>query len=167
MEINFTPWRLEYIKSENKNEEGCIFCNAFEVEPSFSNLVITKTKNCAVMLNKYPYNNGHLLIVPKSHKDSLTLLSEEEVFEMAKMLVLCEKVLRSIYNPQGINLGMNLGLAAGAGIVEHIHYHILPRWIGDTNFVTVLGNLRAIPEDLKDTYEKVKNIFDSQLKKQI
>ena len=119
------------------------------------------------MLNKYPYNNGHLLIVPKSHKDSLTLLSEEEVFEMAKMLVLCEKVLRSIYNPQGINLGMNLGLAAGAGIVEHIHYHILPRWIGDTNFVTVLGNLRAIPEDLKDTYEKVKNIFDSQLKKQI
>ena len=161
MEINFTPWRLDYIVSDKK-EEGCIFCRAFEGAPSFNNLVVRRTANTAVLLNKFPYNNGHLLVVPKSHVDSLTLLSSEEANEMTGALAECERALRSVYNPQGLNLGMNLGQAAGAGIVDHIHYHMLPRWQGDTNFVTVLCNFRAVPEALEDTYRKIKEFFDRE-----
>ncbi len=158
MEITFTPWRLDYIKS-NKREEGCIFCKAFEEQPSFDNLVVFKGQFSAILLNRFPYNNGHLLVVPKTHSDSLFSLPEEEKLELSKLLCFSEAALRKIYEPQGINVGMNLGEAAGAGIVDHIHFHILPRWKGDTNFVTVTGNLRVIPEALRDTYEKVKNFF--------
>lgn len=161
MEITFTPWRLEYIKSEKKNGEGCIFCSAFEQEPSIENLVVFKNDKSAVLLNKYPYNNGHLLVVPRKHTDSLAKLDIEETFSLSRTLTFSEEALRKIYNPQGINIGMNLGLAAGAGITEHIHYHILPRWFGDTNFATIISDFRAIPENLSETYEKVKEFFDS------
>lgn len=159
MEITFTPWRLDYIKS-NKKEEGCIFCKAFEGQPSFENLVVFKGQFSALLLNRFPYNNGHLLAVPRMHSDSLFLLPEEEKRELSNLLCLSEMAIRKIYEPQGINIGMNLGEAAGAGIVNHIHFHILPRWKGDTNFVTITGNLRVIPEALEDTYNKMKVFFE-------
>lgn len=159
MEINFTPWRLDYIKADKK-KEGCIFCKALKDVPSFENLVILRAPNSALILNRFPYNNGHLLAVPKSHKDSLYNLSSEENIELTKLLCYAEKALRIIYQPDGINIGMNLGEAAGAGIADHIHYHILPRWYGDTNFVTITGNLRVIPESLEDTYKQFKNFFE-------
>lgn len=159
MEINFTPWRMEYIKSDKK-EEGCIFCKAFVESPSFENLVVKILGRSAILLNRYPYNNGHLLVVPYSHTSALSSLCEEEIRDLHCALVLCEKALKEIYNPHGINIGMNIGEAAGAGIVDHIHYHILPRWRGDTNFVTVIGNLRTIPEALKDTYDSLKRYFE-------
>lgn len=158
MEIKFTPWRLDYIKS-NKKEEGCIFCKAFEDEPSFNNLVVFKTQNCALLMNRFPYNNGHLLAIPKTHTDSLFLLPEIEKNELTKLLSQSERALRIIYEPQGINIGMNLGEAAGAGIIDHIHYHILPRWRGDTNFVTIIGDLRLVPESLEDSYKKIREFF--------
>lgn len=159
MEINFTPWRLDYIKSDKK-EEGCIFCKALEGAPSFDNLVVLRAPNSALILNRFPYNNGHLLAVPKSHIDSLCNLSSKESKELTKLLSYAEKAIRVIYQPNGINIGMNLGEAAGAGITDHIHYHILPRWRGDTNFVTIMGNLRVIPESLQDTYKKFKEFFE-------
>lgn len=159
MEITFSPWRLDYIKSDKK-EEGCIFCKAMEGAPSFDNLVVLKAPKSALILNRFPYNNGHLLAVPKSHRDSLYALSSEERNELNQLLCYAEKAIRLIYQPNGINIGMNLGEAAGAGIVDHIHYHILPRWRGDTNFVTITGNLRVIPESLEDTYKKFRDFFE-------
>ena len=160
METNFAPWRLGYIKSD-KNEEGCVFCRAFEDQPSFDNLVIFRNELVAVMLNRFPYNNGHILVVPHSHKDSLTMLEKEEQHALSDAVALCESAIRSCYSPDGINIGMNLGQAAGAGIVDHLHYHILPRWHGDTNYVTVIGELRVIPEDLESSYNHLRNFFPS------
>jgi ATP adenylyltransferase len=159
LDTTFSPWRLGYIKSD-KNEEGCIFCKVFEEQPSFDNLVVFKNEHIAVLLNRFPYNNGHLLVIPRSHKDSLTLLSPNEGYSLSNALVECEKSIRALYNPNGLNIGMNLGQAAGAGIIEHIHYHILPRWHGDTNFATVVSQLRVIPEDLKETYKIFFNYFN-------
>jgi ATP adenylyltransferase len=160
LETYFTPWRLSYIKSE-KNNGGCIFCKIFEEQPSFDNLVVFKNEHVAILLNRFPYNNAHLLVVPRSHRDSLTLLTTEEEHSLSNALVRCEKALRALYDPNGINIGMNLGQAAGAGITEHIHYHILPRWHGDTNFVTIVSKLRVIPEDLKETYNALSKYFSS------
>lgn len=159
MDTNFTPWRLGYIKSDKK-EEGCIFCRVFREQPSFNNLVVFRDNNAAILLNRFPYNNGHLLVVPRSHEDSLTKLPSEEIQALSLALVECEKAIRSIFDPNGVNIGMNLGQAAGAGIIEHLHYHILPRWHGDTNFATVVSNLRVIPEDLKDTYDNFHKFFN-------
>ncbi len=160
METNFAPWRLGYIKSDKK-EEGCIFCRAFEEQPSFDNLVVHRNDMVAILLNRFPYNNGHMLVVPRSHKDSLALLDKKELDALSDSLVLCESALRSCYSPNGLNIGMNLGQAAGAGITDHLHYHILPRWHGDTNFVTVVSQLRVIPEDLRDTYQNIRDFFSS------
>lgn len=159
MDTNFTPWRLGYIKSDKK-QEGCIFCGVFREQPSFNNLVVFRNVNIAILLNRFPYNNGHLLVVPRSHADSLAKLPSEEIHAISLALVDCEKAIRSILDPNGINIGMNLGQAAGAGITEHLHYHILPRWYGDTNFATVVGELRVIPEDLKDTYYNFQKYFN-------
>jgi ATP adenylyltransferase len=163
MDIVFTPWRLDYIRSD-KSAEGCVFCRAFTDEPSLDNLVIYRDELIAVVLNKYPYTNGHLLVAPRPHVDSLTGLDREIRAAAAEATVLCEAVLRKVYTPHGINVGLNLGQAAGAGITDHLHWHVLPRWTGDTNFVTVCGGLRVIPEDLSSVLDRLRPEFPERIR---
>jgi len=158
MEILFAPWRLEYILAE-KGTGHCIFCRAFREDPSPGNLVVYRDDRVAVLLNKYPYTNGHLLVAPRPHVDSLTGVDPETRSATAEMLAYCETVIRKSFNPQGINVGLNMGLAAGAGILDHVHWHILPRWTGDTNFATVCADLRVIPEDMESLYNRLRKEF--------
>lgn len=162
MDIVFAPWRLEYVRSEKK-DEGCIFCRAFACEPSAENLVVYRDRLVAVVLNKYPYTNGHLLVVPKPHVDSLTGLDAETRSAAAEVTAFCESLLRKVYDPHGINVGLNLGQAAGAGISDHLHWHVLPRWAGDTNFITVCGDLRVIPEDLSGVFDRLRPEFPERI----
>jgi len=162
MDIVFAPWRLEYILKD-KSAEECIFCKAFALEPSLDNLVVYRDERMAVMLNRYPYTNGHLLVVPKPHVDSLTGLDKATRSAASEVIAYCELVLRKVYEPHGINAGLNLGRAAGAGILDHVHWHILPRWTGDTNFATVCSDLRVIPEDLPTVFNRLRQEFPSKI----
>jgi len=164
----WSPWRSKYIESfKNEQSNGsCIFCDAVEKDiTDMSNLVVHKSKNSFVMLNLYPYNNGHLMIVPKRHIGKIELLNEKELHELMDEIMLAEKVLRKVYEPQGFNIGANLGRAGGAGIEEHIHFHILPRWNGDTNFMPAIGEVKVISQDLAETKKKLLNGYQEVAKK--
>lgn len=163
MEFVFTPWRLDYVQSD-KQPDGCIFCRAFTAEPSPDNLVLYRDERVAVMLNRFPYTNGHMLVVPRAHTDTLTGLDAPTRAAAGEILAFCEGVLRRVYGAHGINAGLNLGQAAGAGIIDHLHWHILPRWSGDTNFVTLFGELRVIPEDLAGTIERLRPEFPALIR---
>lgn len=154
----WSPWRSKYIESfkEEQSNGNCIFCDAIEKDVNdLSNLVVHKSKNSFVILNLYPYNNGHLMIVPKRHISKIELLTEEEAHELMDEIMIAEKVLQKIYSPQGFNVGANLGRAGGAGIEEHIHFHIVPRWNGDTNFMPAIGEVKIISQDLAETKRKL------------
>lgn len=153
MEHLFTPWRNEYVQTSKV--PGCIFCNAVEMQEKES-LVVHRGNHSYVILNRYPYTNGHLMIVPYLHVDTLEALSPEIRSEMMELMSSCIRVLREVYHPEGFNLGGNIGSAAGAGIAEHVHMHVLPRWSGDTNFMTAVGNTRILPELIEDTWEKIR-----------
>jgi len=164
----WSPWRSKYIESfKNEQSNGsCIFCDAVEKDiTDMSNLVVHKSKNSFVMLNLYPYNNGHLMIVPKRHIGKIELLNEKELHELMDEIMLAEKVLRKVYEPQGFNIGANLGRAGGAGIEEHIHFHILPRWNGDTNFMPAIGEVKVISQDLAETKKRLLNGYQEVAKK--
>ena len=158
MRFVFSPWRLAYVTSE-KAAQGCVFCAARQEPPSPDNLVVYRDERIMVMLNRYPYTNGHMMVVPHPHVDSLTGLDCETRAVSAEALAFCETVLRSTYCAHGINVGLNLGQDAGAGIADHLHWHILPRWQGDTNFVPVLADVRVVPQALMDTYKGLVNRF--------
>jgi ATP adenylyltransferase len=154
----WSPWRSKYIESFKEKQSGgeCIFCEAREKEVSdLNNLVVHKSKNTFVIMNLYPYNNGHLMIVPKRHLGSLEQITSEESHELMDEILLAEKVLQKIYSPQGFNVGANLGRAGGAGIEDHIHFHIVPRWNGDTNFMPAIGEVKVISQDLVETKKKL------------
>ncbi len=152
----FTPWRQAYITAAKT--PGCIFCNATELtdEEAF---IVHRGKSAFVILNRYPYTNGHLMIVPYLHVDTLEMLNADIRSELMELMTKSMQLLRSIYNPQGFNLGGNIGSAAGAGVAEHVHLHVLPRWSGDTNFMTAVGNTRILPETLEDTWKKLKTAW--------
>ena len=162
MDFVFSPWRLEYVQSD-KHPPECIFCRAFEAPPSDDNLVLYRDDRVAVVLNRFPYTNGHMLVVPRRHTDTLTGLDAPTRAASQEVLTFCEGVLRRVYKAHGINVGLNLGQAAGAGIIDHIHWHILPRWTGDTNFVTLFGDLRVIPEDILGTMERLRGEFPERI----
>jgi ATP adenylyltransferase len=154
----WSPWRSEYIDSFKDEQSGgeCIFCAAIDKDISdLNNLVVRKSKNILVMMNLYPYNNGHLMIVPRRHIGTLDQITGEEAHELMDEIILAEKVLQKIYSPQGFNIGANLGRAGGAGIEEHIHFHIVPRWNGDTNFMPVIGEVKVISQDLAETKKRL------------
>jgi len=154
----WSPWRSNYIESfkEKQSAGECIFCAAVEKEiEDMDNLVVHKSKNTLVMMNLYPYNNGHLMIVPKRHLGSLEQITTEESHELMDEILLAEKVLQKIYSPQGFNIGANLGRAGGAGIEDHIHFHIVPRWNGDTNFMPAIGEVKVISQDLAETKKRL------------
>jgi ATP adenylyltransferase len=123
-------------------------------------LIVLERPSCYVILNLYPYNNGHLLVVPFRHVPSIAALTTEELHEMADLMQLCERALHEAYQPHGVNVGVNLGKAAGAGVLDHVHMHVLPRWNGDTNFMTAVGETRVLPEDLAQSAARLRPIFD-------
>ena len=164
MDRLWSPWRLEYVTS-NKADTGCVFCDARRSlerqPPNPDSLIVYERKTCYVILNLYPYNNGHLLIVPYRHTPSLASLTTEEAHETADLMQLCERALLDAYQPHGINVGVNLGKPAGAGVLEHVHVHVVPRWNGDTNFMTVVGETRVLPEELPQSAARLKPIFQT------
>lgn len=149
---------MEYIESNNK-EDGCIFCNALAKEDSAENLIAFRGERAFVILNRYPYTSGHLMVVPFDHKANLEELDPLTRAEMMELTARCMTVLRKVYNPQAFNMGANIGEAAGAGVKSHVHMHIVPRWAGDTNFMSILGETRVLPESLESTYQRVRNRF--------
>ena len=150
---------MEYIENNTK-VDGCIFCIAQEMEDSPQNLITFRGQRAFVILNRYPYTSGHLMVVPFTHQPNLELLDAETRAEMMELTTRCMTVLRRIYNPQAFNMGANIGEAAGAGVKEHVHIHIVPRWAGDTNFMSAIGEARVLPELLESTFARVKKGFD-------
>jgi ATP adenylyltransferase len=163
MEKLFSPWRLRYIRAAGRaRDRGCVFCRAVRSGSDRTNLVILRGRRNYVILNKYPYNNGHMMVVPFAHVPSLRGAPLETLEEMMALAVRCEAALRTAYRPTGINLGMNLGRSAGAGIEKHFHLHIVPRWEGDTNFMSVVHGTRVIPESLQATYRRLRPLLVSR-----
>jgi ATP adenylyltransferase len=156
----WAPWRMVYIDQGGKGE-GCIFCENLRHSDPREALVLTQTKHTIVMLNKYPYNNCHLLVAPKRHANKLDDLPEQEHGDLQETLRRSVAILRTILQPGGINLGMNLGKCAGAGVEDHLHWHAVPRWEGDTNFMAVVGETRVMPQHLLDSYDRLKPHFAS------
>ncbi len=158
MEKLFSPWRLRYVASA-RPDDGCVFCRASKNRKDRENLVLYRGRTHFVILNKYPYNNAHLMIVPYEHRATLRKVPGKSLEEMMLLVAKCEAALRSVYRPSGINLGMNLGRSAGAGIAGHYHMHLVPRWDGDTNFMTVVHGTRVIPEALSVTYRRLRSFL--------
>ncbi len=157
-EVVWAPWRMEYIQSEKP--PGCIFCDKPRQQQDAENHILWRGDTAFVMLNRYPYNNGHLMIAPHPHVPSLTQLDARQRAELADLTAHCEDILRQALRPDGFNIGMNLGAAAGAGIADHLHLHVVPRWAGDTNYMTVVGEVRVIPQHLDQTYRLLKPYFE-------
>ena len=155
MDHLWSPWRLEYVTGPK--EQGCVFCDA---PRSGDPLMVFEGNLAYVILNLYPYNNGHLMVVPYRHESTLAGLTRDEMTEVALLTQRCETALREAYKLQGINVGVNLGAPAGAGIEEHVHLHLVPRWNGDTNFMTVVGQTRVLPEDIRSTAARLRPIFN-------
>lgn len=151
----WAPWRKEFIL--NKKEENCFFCEAIKDNQDRKNMILYRGDKCFCILNKYPYNNGHLLIAPILHKDDLTKLCNPEMLEFMTLTRDMKKILSKKMNPDGFNLGINLGNVAGAGVEGHIHLHIVPRWNGDTNFMPVISDTKVIPQTLDDLYIELKS----------
>lgn len=189
MERLWTPWRLAYVSGENREQRkgvpdalsgwpmsedtGCVFCNmiasvrwAVHTGMSLEDaeraaLIIVQGPSCFICLNRYPYSTGHVMIVPYLHVASLALLPAETATEMILLVQRMELILREAYHPDGLNLGMNIGEAAGAGVADHVHFHELPRWSGDTNFMTITADTRILPEQLEVTWEKLRFVVTS------
>ena len=157
MDRLWSPWRLQYVTAAS-DARGCVFCEAVAADETAS-LVVHRGRGCYVILNLFPYNSGHLMVVPNRHVATLSSATREERCEMMDLTQLAERALTEAYKPQGLNVGMNLGRSAGAGIVDHIHVHIVPRWSGDTNFMTVVGEVRVLPEDISQTAERLRAAF--------
>jgi ATP adenylyltransferase len=158
MDYLWSPWRYQYV-SQGAQPAGCIFCVKAAEQRDVENLILHRARHCFALLNLYPYSTGHLMVAPYAHVASLAGVSPEGLAEMMELARTAERALEQVYHPDGLNLGMNLGKAAGAGVVGHVHMHVLPRWFADSNFMTVVGETRVIPEDLSVSYEKLKPYF--------
>lgn len=163
MKVLWAPWRMSYILSD-KNQ-GCIFCEMPKqgISRDRDNLILYRSSHNLVMMNRYPYNNGHLMVVPYLHTSSLDGLTDEALLDFMKVTQHSINSLRKVLMPEGFNMGINIGKIAGAGMEDHIHLHMVPRWAGDTSFMTVLGEVRVIPEHIMDTYDKLFTVFNSDI----
>ena len=157
MDRLWAPWRLAYVTAAPASTE-CIFCDAFH--SADAELTVFRSRHSFIILNLYPYNNGHLMVVPNRHLSALASLTLDEQNDVMALTRMSEMALAEAYHPQGINVGINLGKAAGAGIENHLHVHVVPRWSGDTNFMTAVGETRVLPEDLKETAARLRPIFE-------
>lgn len=154
----WSPWRMEYILSEK--DKDCIFCKKPAENNDRDNLILYRGSRAYVIMNKYPYNNGHLMVVPYNHTWELSGLDDEALSELFILTRYTTDCLSAAFCPEGFNVGINIGGAAGAGIEEHLHIHVVPRWFGDTNFMPVIGEVRVIPEHIMDTYDKLYRVFN-------
>ena len=159
MEALHAPWRIEYILAPKPENAESLFARIAQSSDDEANYVIARDRTCFAVLNTYPYNGGHLLIVPYRQTPDLNGLADEELTDLMKLTRRCQNALTSVMKPDGFNIGINLGKVAGAGIQGHLHIHIVPRWLGDTNFMTTVADVRVMPEALADTYEKLKGKF--------
>lgn len=161
MERLFSPWRSSYIESFKKpsEESGCVFCNAFESADDQTNLVIWRGEHVFVVMNKYPYNSGHMMVIPIRHTADFLSLTAEEFAESMHLLQTANKALAQLSAPHGYNIGANLGRTAGAGIEDHLHWHIVPRWNGDTNFMPTLADVKLVSEDMTKQRESLHALF--------
>src|SRR4051794_30122583 len=156
----WAPWRLEYVKGASKdNESECIFCAAIAADDDEAYLIVHRGERSFVILNKFPYTNGHLMVAPFEHNGRLQDLTAETLAEMMDLAQQGMRRLESVYDPQGFNVGFNQGRVAGAGVEHHIHMHIVPRWGGDTNFMPVIADTRVMPQSLEDSYEALEGGF--------
>jgi len=154
MDYLWTPWRYAYVSSAEK-ASGCVFCNALNAGDDKKVRIVYRGGHCFVILNTYPYTPGHVMVVPYAHLDELRKLPAEAASEMMALSQHMESLLRELYRPDGINLGMNIGKAAGAGVAGHIHMHVLPRWVADANFMSVISETRILPETLDETWKRM------------
>jgi len=155
----WSPWRMSYIQ-DPKTNSGCVFCQAQDSPDGLNNLIVHRGSHAYVIMNRYPYTSGHLMVVPYKHKPELDDFSAETRAEMMELTARCIQILRGSYQAEGFNVGANIGSAAGAGIPKHFHFHIVPRWEGDTNFMSAIGDTRVVPEDLGETYHKVRKAWE-------
>jgi len=155
----WAPWRLEYIKGEKDAE--CFLCRGIAREQDREDLIVRRGRLCGVIMNRYPYNNGHLMVFPYRHVHDMCETTPEEQAEMMTLMNACIAVLRRLLNPEGINVGINLGKAAGAGLEEHVHMHIVPRWVGDTNFMAVMDDTKVIPQALDELWMALREAMDA------
>lgn len=158
MDRLFTPWRLSYVTQATATPPGCIFCNALAGNEEES-LVVHRGRLAFVILNKFPYNNGHAMVVPHRHAARLVELDADELSEVMALTQLTERVLTDVYAPHAFNMGLNVGRSAGAGVLDHLHMHVVPRWNGDTSFMTVLGETRVLPEEMAVTTVRLRAAF--------
>jgi ATP adenylyltransferase len=156
MDHLWSPWRMKYIQ-QGVQPDGCIFCTAAQQGADDEYFVVARAKRAFVILNRYPYTSGHLMVVPYVHRPSIEDLDPETRQEMFELVNQALGVLRSVYRPEAFNVGVNIGAAAGAGIADHVHMHVVPRWNGDTNFMSTIGEARVLPEELADTYHRLRD----------
>lgn len=158
MEHLWSPWRMNYI-SDSTPLDGCFFCEALKREDSAETLLVARGEHAFVILNRYPYTSGHLMVVPYAHVPSIDQLTPECRAEIMELLNRALAVLTEVYKPEGFNMGANIGAIAGAGVPGHVHFHIVPRWAGDTNFMTAVANTRVLPEALEQTYQRLREAW--------
>ena len=157
MDVLWAPWRLDYILGPKPGE--CVFCIPEDTSEDEERCILARGEHCFVIMNKFPYNNGHLMVTPYRHVSNLTDLTPDESNDCMTWLRHCTDILGKAFNPQGINLGLNIGEAAGAGIAQHLHFQIVPRWNGDASFMAVFGETTVIPEHLSSTYSRLRPLF--------
>jgi len=156
----WAPWRMEYIRAKKDNEDGCIFCIKSEEDNDRENLVLYRGKQSFILMNLYPYNNGHLMICPYAHVETTESLDKDCMTEIMVLADASMEIFRKTMKAQGFNFGANIGVSGGAGIADHIHFHVVPRWVGDTNFMPVVGHTKVMVDGLFETYDKIKLEFD-------
>ncbi|MEM1947448.1 MAG: HIT domain-containing protein [Candidatus Caldarchaeum sp.] len=154
MDRLWAPWRMAYIK-ESKKEQDCVFCLAASTEKDSDRYVVYRGSHVFIIMNLYPYNNGHVMVTPFRHIGSVEEMSDEEMLETMRLIRLAVKAISSVMKPDGFNIGANVGKSAGAGIEDHVHFHIVPRWRGDTNFMTIISDTRVLPETIDETYKRL------------
>lgn len=156
----WSPWRMKYVTKQLETP-GCLFCSVLRQNDDAETLIVYRGKYAYAILNRYPYTSGHLMVVPVVHASSLTELDTPTRLELFDLLARAEDALRKVYSPEGFNIGANLGEAAGAGIPGHLHFHIVPRWCGDTNFMSVVGETRVLPEELTESFRRIQEAWNA------
>ncbi|MEJ5171453.1 MAG: HIT domain-containing protein [Fimbriimonadales bacterium] len=156
----WAPWRMRYVEAAGPGSGGCIFVELPAQSDDRKNLILHRGEKAFVMLNAFPYTNGHLMVAPYKHTADMGELDDAELLEINRLVAACLRWLQRAYRPEGFNIGVNLGSAAGAGIPDHIHWHVVPRWAGDTNFMTVVGEVRVLPQDLWESYDRLRRAME-------
>jgi len=155
----FAPWRMDYVKDASKGISTCVFCSIQHEKDETKSLILYQTKQCMIVMNRYPYAYGHIMIIPKKHTKNLMELSDTELFDLFDLMRKSQEVLKKTFKPHGFNVGINFERVAGAGIVDHLHVHIVPRWLGDVNFMPLMSEAKVISEHIQETFTKLSQAF--------